>query len=775
VRLVGRAAPLVLLLAVGCRPHQNKVVVYDFAERLPVADLWSAREILLFGTPAAEPHQVAGFYAEAGSHAGDPYLWAREDAEISFTWASPAARAALVDLAPYGALPSQSVAVALNGTPLASFSLSPIRQRYRVALPESAQKRGDNRLHFHFAASMRPSEVDKKSEDQRHLSAAFYSVTVAPEGDQTLEDLRERDAPSPFQVAKGPALIEVGPSIASYAVKLPEAAELRFRPDLHPSSRASAGRAVLKVTLEETPGVVKDVWSGVLGGNESPPPEVIVPLPGPAGRIVRIGLAVSGADAAGRFAWGVFGVPRLLGLAGVPGAQAASGPKGGGATERLKAAVKGMNVLFIILDAGRAQEFSCYGNPRITTPSIDRIASEGVVFEEAITPAVYTLGAMSSVWTSQYPDRNHSAVSFADRLPKDRVTLVNDVLSPHGVFTAGFVANAVAGRAFGFDRGFLAFEETFKTFGSGAAGFRKVVPQIVGANRDKKMFLYVHFREPHFPYDPPPPFDTKFGPDSPLSKEARGSQTFITDVNQGRRTLKPEERDHLRRLYDGNLAYADQEIGALRATLESAGLWDKTVTVVAADHGEELDEHGWVGHNVHLYEESVHVPLIVRFPPGRGPKGVRVPGLVSLLDVAPTIADVFALSGSGRSKETFQGKSLLPMIAGEDAGEASTLSRTVWDRPRYALREGPYSFFYDTRTGEAALFNREKDPGESHDLRGDDPLRAAYEQQTLNTWIKSLSARESAEESRPAPITRAECENLKSLGYLSPETPCPSE
>ena len=126
------------------------------------------------------------------------------------------------------------------------------------------------------------------------------------------------------------------------------------------------------------------------------------------------------------------------------------------------------------------------------------------------------------------------------------------------------MANAVAGRGFGFDRGFVEFHEVFRTLGSRGDVFRQAVPPWLAANRDRRFFAYVHFREPHFPYDPEPPFDTKFGPDGPIPKAARRDSAFFTDVNQGRRPFGEAEREHLVRLFDGNLAFADQEVGALR-------------------------------------------------------------------------------------------------------------------------------------------------------------------------------------------------------------------
>jgi arylsulfatase A-like enzyme len=375
---------------------------------------------------------------------------------------------------------------------------------------------------------------------------------------------------------------------------------------------------------------------------------------------------------------------------------------------------------------------------------------------------------MSSVWTSQYPDRHHSEVSFSARLPKDRLTLA-EVLTARGVQTAGFVANAVAGSAFGFDRGFAEFHEVFRDLGSRGDVFRKVVPDWLARNKDRRFFLYLHFREPHFPYDPEPPFDTAFGPEGPIPKAARREQAWITDVNQGRRALLPEERAHLERLYDGNLAFADRQVGALVRDLEATGLAEKTVVIVAADHGEALFEHGWIGHNVQLYEESIHVPLVARFPRGRGPRGQRVSAPVDLLDLAPTIADVFGLRGQGGSLREFQGRSLLPVIAGAP-GKPAVLSRTVWDRPRYALRDARYKFLLDTRTGEGALFDLQADPAETRDLAPAEPIRAAYYRESLQVFIKTLGrgAGGGGEEAR---LTREQCENLRALGYLTAECP----
>ena len=765
MKLRPAAATALAVLALGC-PGRPKTVVYDLASRTAVAETWSALDVLRFGTPAAEPRLTDGFHREAAGAADEPFLWSKGEAEVAFAWDKVEPRVAILDAAPYRGVSRQSVEVRLNDTSVERFAFNDTRHRYRIPLPAAAQKTGDNRLHFLFAATAAPSDADPKSLDRRQLAAAFYALVTGPASDPSLEDLLAREAPRPFATAeeKGvPSITLVGPAMVRFALRLPPAAELRFTPELLTAARAAAGAASFRVLVEDEPGGEREIWSRVVDGASKPLGEQAVRLPGQAGDIVRIGLAV-GAAGRPRFAWGRLVAPRVLGSEGgdplEPRPLAASDDA---RADSLRKSLANANVLFFILDAGRARSFGTYGYPRETTPEIDRLASEGVVFERVYTPAVYTLGAMSSVWTSQYPDRHHSAVSFSARLPKDRLTLA-ELLSAQGIYTAGFVANAVAGSLFGFDRGFSEFQEVYRTLGSRGDVFRKILPEWFEKNRDRRFFAYVHFREPHFPYDPEPPFDTRFGPEGPIPKAARRDSRFFQDVNQGRRPFSNEEREHLVRLYDGNIAFADQEVGAIVKALGDQGLLERTVVIVAADHGEELLEHGWIGHNVQVYEPTVRVPLVIRFPKGTGPSGVRVRALSDLLDVAPTIADIFGVRGKGGSDREFQGRSLLPVALGAP-GKPAVLSRSVWDRPRYALRDDRFKYLYDTRTGEEQLFDLVTDPGEARDVADEEPLRAAYYRQALHAWTLRL-ARRAPSEGPEAALTCDQCQNLRALGYI---------
>ena len=751
----------------GC-PGPAKVVVDDLVASLAFADHWSTREIVRFGTSSAEAFLREGFYTEAGDAAGDPFLWAKGEAELALAWSAVEPRAAVVEMRPYEAVRGQRVEVRLNGAPIDAFALNDGRFRYLVSLPAGAQRAGENRLRFVFVQTASPAAAGGNA-DKRQLAAAFHSLAVAPASDPSLQDLLARGAPAPVGAAAAeggvPAIEQIAPSALRFALRLPARAELRFTPGLHRAAVGSDGSVSMRVTIEGTAGGERELWSRVLRARDGAAKEVAVALPGGEGDVVRLALYAGGAPA-DRFAWAVWTAPRVMGREAPPSGRV-NAPEDDRRAEPIRAGATRANVVLLILDAARAEQFGAYGYQRPTTPEIDRIAADGIVFERAYTPAVFTLGALSSLWTSQYPDRHHAEVSYADPLPRDRLTLA-EALSARGIRTAGFVANAVAGTIHGFDRGFAEFEEVYRKFpdlGSRGAAFQRVLPGWLGAHAGERFFAYVHLREPHFPYDPGPPFDTRFGPDAPLGRDERRDRAWYTDVNQGRRVPTPDELAHLVRLYDGNLAYADQEVGALRRTLEQQGLWDRTVLIIAADHGEQLFEKGYISHSAQVYEQSTHIPLIVRVP--GGPRGVRVGSLVDLLDLAPTVLDLFGLRDTPFAKQA-QGASLLPLIAGAGRDQGSvTLSRTVWERPVYALRDGSHKLIYDTRTGREQLFAIEDDRGEAHDVAASQPVRAAYHRQSLLRMLAALKRTRPPEgpAAGAGALTPEQCENLKALGY----------
>lgn len=760
-------------------------VVYDLADRLAFALRVSDRPAIVFGWPDAEPHLLTGFGGDPEVRGRERFLWVRQGASLGLDVEAPRDRALVFDIEAYPGIADQRLAITVNGRSLGERAIAAQRARVRFDWPADAQAAA-NTLTLQFSRAIVPANQGEGSGDTRDFAAALFSLTVADPLDRTLDLLLERDTPRAFEVTEKdgiPSFVLPGGSQTSFAFRLPRNGTLEFESGLHPWSSSSGGKGTLDIVFDSTDGKKRDRVSLPLGAQSQPARIVLEGDPGTP-LIARMDVV---SDQPG-LTFAQIRAPRVLADSDPDRAAPPGGEAPAGNATRLGAALgeSKPNVLFIVLDAARAQSLSAYGHPRATTPNIDRLAGEGFIFDNAYTTAAYTLAAMSSVWTSQQPDRHHGDVAFSAKLPKDRLTLA-EVLTAQGVHTAGFVANQVAGAYNGFDRGFKEFDEPWRKYGSAASGFRHLLPGFL--DRMKKdgtrFFAYVHYREPHEPYDPPPPFDTRFGPDAPIPKRLRDggapAKQWLKDVNQG--VIKPsaEEIDHLRRLYDGNLGFADQEVGYLRAELESRGLLDNTVVIIAGDHGEALFEHAFIGHNTQVFEETARVPLIVVLPKAlrAATPPARVASLVDLTDIAPTVLDVFGLTGAGGTTRAFQGASLLRIIENKDRAsvrdEREVVTRTVWARPVYALRNPSHTFVYNSATAAFSLFDRSSSlrlEGKEHDYAPRAPLalREMYRQHLL-AWVASQRRGAVAADSTEG-MTPEQCEQMKALGYLSPSIPC---
>jgi arylsulfatase len=725
-------------------------VALDLARAAGAAEFDGRWDLLIAGTPPSLLRLKGASPEPAPS--GDPRVVLRRRPQVVLKWKGIEPRVAVADLEPSQEAPPATVW--LNDTEIGRLAPAAGRRRHLIRLPVAAQRRRQNVLRFEFETADTPGQGPP-------AAARLYALAVGRDSDPALHDLMAAGAPPPLTLTleQGePALVQAAPGAVRYAVRVPDGGELRFLPKLHPAARAAGARASLRVTLEEKEGVESEIWRGTLQPRDPDPPEVRLPLPVRPGAVVRLSLHAH----ADRYPWVVWSRPRILG----GGASDPLAPRALDAAEdsraaALRRAVSGSSVLFVILDAAGARHLGCYGYPRATTPEIDRIAAEGVLFERAYTTAAYTRSAMATVWTSLYHDQHHAGLRYDAPLPDGAFTLAR-LLGAGGIRAAGFVANPSAGGAFGLDQGFGEFQGVYGRSLPSAELLRRTVTGWLEARKaGGRFFAYLHFREPHSPYDPPPPFDTRFGPDAPLPRDARGG-AFLRDVNEQRRTMAPEELDHLVRLYDGNLAYADSQLGELRRSLEAMGLWERLIVIVSADHGEAFGEHGFIGHNKQLYEETARIPLIVRFPKGTGPAGTRVSALVDLADVAPTVADAFGLLGQGESGR-FLGRSLLAVASGAP-GKAGTVARTAHEDGVYAVTDGRFKLVHASGTGVGELYDLETDPSERTNLAGREAILAAYYRQALHRRQLLAVPAAAAPVRKPTP---EELESLRALGYVN--------
>lgn len=393
------------------------------------------------------------------------------------------------------------------------------------------------------------------------------------------------------------------------------------------------------------------------------------------------------------------------------------------------------SILLISLDTTRADRLGCYGHERAFTPWIDRWAEEGVLFEQALTPVPVTLPAHASLLSGLVPARHGLRDNGLHRLPGGIPTLAT-LLGAEGYDTAAVVGAAVLDRQYGLARGFTRYDD--RVSGGGLAIAERRASEVTDAalslaeGLGHPYLLLVHFFDPHADYDPPPPFDERF----------RG------------------------RLYDGEIAYMDREIGRLRRGLEERGLLRGAVTVIVGDHGEGLGDHGEATHGVFLYQSTLRVPLILAAP-GRLPAGRRIPGAAGLVDLLPTLLELAGVA----VPEGLDGRSLLPAIEGEAGRTRDRLYRLETDFPFNSYGWSPLRGLTDGKlkwigAPEAELYDLEADPGESHNLAGERPEEV---RDMSRLWRAGLT--EDLRAPPPGGETVAEeserLERLRALGYVS--------
>jgi arylsulfatase A-like enzyme len=675
--------------------------------------------LLELGAPQALPFLGEGWSYGEPAPDGSLFRWAvTERSSFRFESDREGTYVAYLECEPFtfSGSPAQWIEVLANGSSLPPFELRPGRDRYPIELPIA---RGENEIELRFRYAGEPA---RSSKEKRRLAAAFYRFEMP------FHDAR----PGAFAAVADGILVPAKGSL-SFFLELPADARLRLRAG-SPDFPAPAGSGVTASLRGEEGELWSETFTLSRVGTESWERE----LPAAPGSPLELKLHAESHD--------LWIHPELL----APAAQEVAEAKPKAPSPR--------NIVVMILDGASAGRIGLYGGEAGTTPVLDALGRESVVFDTAVTQAVYTIASIGSLLTGQYPER-HQSVSFADRLRDDVVTLPA-LLTRAGYRTAAFAGNAVVSKPFGLDRGYQEFFPVWE--GEDYTGHGDSVVSAfetwLSKAPAKPFFAYVHFREPHFPYNPPPPFDTRFSSGS-LYPEGIRDSPVVDELNRKAATGEsvPEDTlDRVRGLYLGNLAYVDSLVGKVLSLLD-----DETIVVVSADHGEALFEHGFLGHNTQLYEESIRIPLLIHAP-GVAPR--RVPDLVELIDLTPTLAELAGLARSpGASR--FQGRSLVPAFSGRPLPKKLAFSRTLWAKPRYSVRSSRFKLIWDTRTGGTELYDLESDPHERAPLTS--LVREGYLTQELLLWYREQE-RLKAEEPAPddAILSDEERRRLESLNYV---------
>jgi choline-sulfatase len=391
------------------------------------------------------------------------------------------------------------------------------------------------------------------------------------------------------------------------------------------------------------------------------------------------------------------------------------------------------SIVLVSIDTLRADHVGAYGAKTGATPNLDALAAEGVLFENALTPVPITLPAHASMLTGLLPHRHGVRDNGLYRLPADVPTLAS-VLAAAGYDTAAVVGAAVLDRQYGLDRGFGRYDDQVGGPGGLAIPERPAAAVTdaalaVAAGLRPPFFLFVHYYDPHAAYNPPPPWAERFA-------------------------------DHP---YDGEVAYADAEVGRLRRELGGRGLGENAIFALASDHGEGLGEHGEATHGPFLYQATLHVPLVVAAP-GRWPAGRRVKGMASIIDLVPTL-----LALAGRPVPPgLDGRDVGPSVRGEAVAERRLPleSEFAFDSygwaPLVGLTDGVLKWI---GAPEQELYDLAADPRELRNLAVRRPEEA---RRLAGFWRKAVT-----EDRRSLPPAGSETEDaerlarLQSLGYVA--------
>jgi len=459
------------------------------------------------------------------------------------------------------------------------------------------------------------------------------------------------------------------------------------------------------------------------------------------------------------------------------------------------------NVLIILVDTLRADALGCYGYPRNTSPWIDSLAKEGVLFEKATADSSWTRPSVGSLLTG-LPSRLHGFIDSHNLLNASLITLP-EIFSAAGARTFAVITNRILKSYYGLGQGFDQFMDRtdvtdtswFMTgaifprmfnmielkkqpFYDGVHAIDRTLEYLPSGPDQKPFFGYVHLMEPHYPYGPPKRHARMFlaSDEKPIKKLQvieleRAKMSALSD---------PKQVMEYRRHYDVQIFNADEQIGRLLKELDKRKIAKNTLIVIVSDHGEAFMEHGNMLHGFGLYEEEVHVPLIMRLP-GKLPAGIRNSDFVTLSEVGAAIMSIAGIE----PPQEFPHNSFWPPKTKSDEVVPRPIFMEVnaeFKHPSSVIQEmnlnlpgrwskllgvkvGDYKFLLDKITGQKQLFDLTVDPGEQHNLLTDKPNLAARLDFILSTYDNNAKPLTPASKVTGA-LSELSKQALRSLGYI---------
>jgi arylsulfatase len=416
--------------------------------------------------------------------------------------------------------------------------------------------------------------------------------------------------------------------------------------------------------------------------------------------------------------------------------------------------------VILSLDTTRADRLGSYGYARPTSPHLDRLAAESVLYTRAVAPSSWTLPSHASLFTGKLTTSHgahydpQGALNLASviegprewseyrarPLPESERTLA-EILREAGYATGAVVAGPWLKRPFGLAQGFDYYDDDHVTTTDGrrAHSVTDAALRWIERTPGRALFLFLNYYDPHGPYAPPEPYLSRF-----LAPGVRPSE----GVPKG---------EELQARYDAEIFFMDEHVGRLLAGLRTAGIYEDALVLVTADHGELLGEQGRLGHGQHLTQAEIHIPFFVKYPRG-GPSPRKVDSPVQLTDVVPMVTEALGLP----APSGIQG-GVPPSIGHPVVAEVYPLPFESPEGGWRALFDGPWKLLWNSK-GRHGLYDLGRDPGERSNLAARDPARVARMSALLDRYLASLPRPGAA--GPPRELDAATRDALKALGYV---------
>jgi arylsulfatase A-like enzyme len=583
-----------------------------------------------------------------------------------------------------GLAPAQRVSLFVNEKPLSTLEVDKASKRYDVTVPAALLHTGDNRIRLTFK-----SAADVAG--GKRAAAAVTSMALgpaAPADAPALAPLAAREVD--LAGARHRALVPGGGgSRLSFYLQLPAGAHLA----LSYGAASAAGSVAVQVAVDGQPA--RTVHEGNVGAGWT---DAVADLGAAGGQAARIDLIARGTK--GDFAWGE---PRVVVKA--PAAPVASGPQ-----------PKFDHIFVWMVDTLRADKVHVY-NPktRVLTPNYDAFAADATRFEWAQVPGTWSLPSHASLLTGVYPTV-HRATAHEAKLSKD-APFVAEEMKKAGYKTAMFSSNGYVSSKWGFDRGWDVNRNFIReSLPNGSVYLWKTAKAWLTPIAAKRQFAYLATIEPHVAYTPPKEFLVKYWDKpyvGPIKPVLSGVQLGL--IKGGKLKVNDNDKKYLEALHDGEISQSDAAFAGFIADLKALGIYEKSAVVVVSDHGDQFYEHGSVGHGDTVYQELVHVPLMIRAP-GVFPAGHVVHADVEVMDLYATLLDLAGIKPNAAA----EGTSLTP-LARDEIGASPRAALTVDGQVARGLKVQRYRMVH-RGPGRIELYDEYDDPREQKDVAAEHPI-----------------------------------------------------